>query len=158
MPLTRRLLPEVGYSLLTEMRRGSQCYLVSGQSNETAYLELNGRCWPVDAQLVVWLVSKNYLRLRSSDRVATQAVLLTSRGRAALNTRQHNANGWRPPFTREQRMLLATLPLCWILGTAATVFAAEIGLAPNGWTNILNGIAICLPLLIVYVFVRWRGW
>jgi hypothetical protein len=148
----------VAYSLLTEMQRGSQCYLVTNQKGETAYLELNGRCWPVDAQLVIWLISKKYLRLRSCDRVGSQAVLLTPRGRAALNTRLNSANGWRPPFTREQRLLLATLPLCWILGTGATVFAAEIGLTPSGWSNILNGIAICLPLLIVYAFVRWRGW
>lgn len=158
MPLTRRLLPEVAYALLTEMQRGSQCYLVRNETGETAYLELNGRCWPVDAQLVVWLVTKQYLRLRGSDRVATHMVQFTPRGRAALRSRKHKANGWRPPFTREQRLLLATLPLCWILGTAATVFAAEIGLTPSGWTNILNGIAICLPLLVVYGFVRWRGW
>lgn len=153
-----RLLPARAHSVLKDIQGGADCYLSQEGALATAYLERFGRCVPVEPQLVSWLAAKGYLQEARSTRFNEYRFRMTSRGRAALRRTEAQKRLIKLPFTPEQRLLLLVLPISWLLGTAATVFAAEVGLEARAWSSVLGGLAMCLPLILVFAWSRWRGW
>lgn len=148
-------LPRGARALVLALGHGAQCYTTHASSFVAAYLEQHGRRSAIDLPALDGLVAAGYVAVRRRSG-SQQTYALTAKGRRLY--RALIQPGWQRwlPWTPLQRLQLALLPLCLLLGMAADVVLGELNLATNLWARVGRTGVVLLPLLVAYVWLRWR--
>ena len=156
--VTGQTLPEAARMVLFEVGQGARCLIQNDLQIRVAYLESHGRRWAIEVSVVQGLVSRGYLRPRNRNRGEQQIFTLTAKGRAAYRSMTVGSKQRWLPWTPLQRLQLVLLPVCYLLGQATTVVLTEVGVTSSWMLGSSAALAMSLPLVLAYLWARWRGW
>ena len=148
--------PSGARDIVLALGRGARCYTRSTAAIDSAYLEQHGRITPIDLQELHGLVVAGYLRAKRHSG-PEQQFTMTAKGRSAYRALTRPSWYRWLPWTPQQRLQLAILPVCFVCGMMAQVMLSELAHWSDSWTRIGSTGAMLLPLLLVFLWQRWHG-